>query len=312
MLLLAAHPSALGVACQALCSIGERPKGSYAENSVRNMAAAPSCRSAASSSFERNRACLVSHVSWDLHVLTCFSQLVGRVHAGLSMPDLPSKTVLREFAILAERSVGVRQLKGRPKNFRWSTTDWDSRQRQLAQWAEDDLEQEIDRLFSQLRSRFELKRRDITVTGPHLGTASLATPSLDIEISLLADADDAETATWRWAITRIREPEVLTSHSLDGLLDIPPNKIAIELDLPLDLEAIIDYIEDHPESELAVDYDRNATWCEVSLPNSPLLVRIDDESIVAASRSSLAIDQLLAAWVDFQRRFSAALPVDGA
>ncbi len=218
-----------------------------------------------------------------------------------------------EFSIFAVRRALITSLQGyRPSHFAADRAA--DRQRYLAQIGHRDLEQELDGLFVCLREKFGFRRRQLQVGGPADGCGLIATPDFDLEITLLPDPDNGRGCLWRRTVSSIRQRHLMMDERLQSLLQPAASGLQISMRDDFDPERLIDLVEECCPSGLVVDYDRTATWCELSIPDLPVRVRIDAGLITVTGRNPVSPAELVAGYAAFQTRFAALLPrwTDGA
>ena len=227
----------------------------------------------------------------------------------MTNPPAPDSGIPADLIVFSQRSVPVRQLSGYRKTH-FSAGNSPARQRYLGQIGHQDLENGLDAVFEWLRQQLGCRRVDLNIVGPESGAGLATTPYFDVELCLQPGEDD--TRCWyRIMISAIRRTELLTGTQLDGLLQLFGPAIsglqltpASEIDVP----RLIDHVESQEAAGWQVDYDREATWCDLHLRESALQVRIRSERIVVVGAGPAPVAELVRAWADFQRHFAALIP----
>lgn len=216
--------------------------------------------------------------------------------------------VTREFSIVAEKHQAIRNLPGCRKTHTIPVDDNAALSRYLLSITGAELDKQVDLLFSRLRQKSGMRRKDIAVSGPSDGSCVLSTPDFDIEVGISANFREPGQCTWRWAISNIRDIRMLIDDRLESLFDVPVSVLLIPITDRIDLALLIDYVEDINGSTLSIDYDRDVNWCEIAFGEIPLCVRIDRSQILARHRSPCTPRELLMAYAQFQKRFTSLLP----
>lgn len=219
-----------------------------------------------------------------------------------------SRTVSRTnidqaISFVSRQGLDVKALSGFQKHHRVPTGDDDARLRYIAGIAHDDIDANLSKTFSKLKSAFGFKRREISVEGPVDGSGSIVTPYFSYHIDLLLDEDSESRIVWRRSIKSIKNHEQVFSsefHSVFG-----ESFDFLEWDLPesLNLEAIIDHVEDAEAKDVGIDYDKDVTWCEISMPALLTVMRIDSDSMTVTRKSASRPEELLQSFWELQKRF---------
>lgn len=224
------------------------------------------------------------------------------------MSNTPSQNVSREFSIVAEKRQSIRSLPSYKKSHSIPDYDDSALTRFLVTITAAELDEQIDLLFSRLREKSGMRRKEIVVSGPSEGFCVLNTPAFDVEVGVSANIQDQGYCTWRWAISNIRDTRLLVDDRLQSLFDVPVSVLLIPLHDRIDLELLIDHVEDLDESSVSIDYDREINWCEIAFREIPLRVRIDGSQILARHNTPCTPRELLMAYAEFQKRFTKLLP----
>ena len=83
----------------------------------------------------------------------------------------------------------------------------------------------------------------------------------------------------------------------------------MEVSVPdgLDVEAIVDCVEEADPDTVKIDYDKDVTWCEITLADSAAKVRVTSEAIRVSSRGEITPAELIEAYAEVQARFLQSL-----
>ena len=222
-------------------------------------------------------------------------------HDNITLSDAADKV-----SFFGTRRQPVAALAGFRKHHRIPTGDDSTRLRYLAEIANSDVDQDLDELFQQIRSAFGLKRKELQVSGPIDASGSIHTPLFDYRIDLLLDADE-KSVLWRRWVGDFQGLECVFRPEFDRLFGERLDTMQIDLTVPLDVEAIIDHVESLPDTGCALDYDRDATWCQIKLADSPVVMRIAGAQISIQGSSELTPAEVAVCYNDLQRRFLEAV-----
>jgi len=172
---------------------------------------------------------------------------------------------LDNVTLVREQRSRVRDLKGYRKTHRVPTEVTDHANSFVARIATEDLSDDLEARFAAFRKLLKFKRLDLQVQEPEGGTGMIVTPWFDYQISASLAPDEASEVLWRRQINAFRRPQELFSpalslvfgHLFDTVELIPPSAI--------DLAELIDRIEERNIATISLEYDRNTTWCQISL-----------------------------------------------
>jgi hypothetical protein len=215
-----------------------------------------------------------------------------------------------EVQLVSETITPIKELKGFTKGGRVPTSTSPGDVRYVTQLAKGDIDADLDKRFSALRSGFGLKRKELQVAEPEEGVGVITTPSFNYEISLTLDDERPGKVTWRRCVGGITDPSVLSSDAFGEVFGAEFSTLEVTVPGGLDVEAIVDCVEDADPSTVKIDYDKDVTWCEIELADSPTRVNVTAEAIQVSSRSETSPAELIEAYVEVQARFLQSLGLE--
>ena len=201
----------------------------------------------------------------------------------------------------------IKTLPGFQKHHRIPQGDDESRYRFLGKIGAEEIAKDLDSVFHKLRSAFGFKRRELTVMDPIEGSGMIGTPGFDYRIELLLDLDSTEHVVWRRSVNRLQQPDLLFSDSFHSVFGDTLAELNIELTESLDIASIIDHVEDLGGDECSVEYDRDATWCEIRSVDSRSKLRIDGTGISVNGHDRLGPAELFQCYWQLQKQFLATI-----
>lgn len=225
--------------------------------------------------------------------------------------DGKNNSGISEVRLLHETIQSFKNLNGFQKHHRVPQNDSVSDRQFLAELTAADLDADLQKTFSNLRSGFGFKRKELTVTGPVDGSGVIETPFFTYEINVLLCEDDVSQVAWRSAISQIRVPDHIFSDSFQKTFGNRFSIMEVSTSEPLNIEAIIDHVEEAELDSVSVNYDKDATWCEIRVAEAQASVNVRDTSIRINSLVDGSPRQLLETFLDFQQQFLASLDCGG-
>ena len=138
--------------------------------------------------------------------------------------------------------------------------------------------EDLDQVFSNLRAAFRFKRTEIESTDWEDGSGSITTPYFRYVSAVTQNPDAPDEVVWQRDVSLISDVEqILTDEfvtafgQLFDTVEFTPND-------PIDLEQIVDRIEAIEDDRVWIEYDRQLTFCEVTLEGCTERIRITRES----------------------------------
>lgn len=227
-------------------------------------------------------------------------------HPHNELPE-PSQRLTRminesEIRLLSERKVPVKSLGGYQKHYRLPDKDVLS-DKFLAEWAEADLNKELDEAFAKLRSGFGFKRKELTATDPLENCGEVSTPGFTYEVSVTTIEDEPANVLWRRAISRITDAESVTSPEFDETFGKQFNILELILEEPVDVESVIDEVEDIEDPSVKVDYEKDASWCRIDFPGRKESIHVEAGRIQVHARREISAAELIESFLSAHSRF---------
>ncbi|MEQ9409080.1 MAG: hypothetical protein RIK87_15195 [Fuerstiella sp.] len=186
---------------------------------------------------------------------------------------------IREVALVREQRQRVRDLSGFRSSHKVPAETSERTQAFVGRIADSDISDDLDARFSEFRRHFGFKRRDLRVSEPENGTGAIATPWFEYRVTVTQATDDSSEAVWRRQVSDFRQPEPLLSSEFATAFGKLFDTVEFEPPEPLDIEDFIDRLEARHDPALSLDYDRTATWCQLTSSDIPGLLNICSDRI---------------------------------
>jgi len=138
----------------------------------------------------------------------------------------------------------------------------------LAELAADELTQDLDDVFRSLKRAFTFKRRDVEARDPIGGAGLIITPYFNYSVCVELNPDDLREVIWTRTVDAIVQPERLSAPEADSVFGNTFDTIEYTFKEEVDLEAFIDAVELAELPGLDIEYDREATYCNLALPGA--------------------------------------------
>jgi hypothetical protein len=171
-----------------------------------------------------------------------------------------------------------------------------------------EIENDFDARFSALRNGFGFKRRELTVNEPYEGAGSIETPFFKYEFRIGFADDNPGRVQLQRTIQNIEEPNQILNPIFVEVFGNQFTSLELRFQERLNLEAIVDKIEDLDSEELAVDYDKELTWCQIRFADGSPAVRLGGNGLtISSSLSNTRPADLLSMLATVQQQISQVL-----
>jgi hypothetical protein len=206
---------------------------------------------------------------------------------------IDGNAVFRRVSFVGETASRVKSLSGWKKTH--SAPDGASARDQayVAGIAAGELKKDLDAVYDALKQAFGFKRRELEVAEPADGTGTIVTPFFSYSISVSLDADDPTEVVWTRTVDNISEPRQIACEAFAEVFDGKFRKLQFALPSRVDVEDCIDAIEDAEIAGLGVDYDREATYCELRFADAVGAIRITAETLAITEKHAAKVGRLL-------------------
>ena len=187
--------------------------------------------------------------------------------------------------LVRQQAGRIRDLKGFRKGHQIPSDVSEHTQSFVGRIAEDDLRLDLDERFDEFRRLLKFRRVEILVTDPASGVGQISTPWFDYHVSVIHDADDAAAVIWRRQLSEFRQIDKLDSAELASVFGSTFDTVELSPPVAIDIAALIDQIEDEADDRVSLNYDRQATWCSVSIRGISGEMRFTSDRIASGDSS---------------------------
>lgn len=204
--------------------------------------------------------------------------------AGLS--ETSRTQPIGSIALVSQKAGRVCDLAGfRKKNHQVPTEVSDYTRAFVTKISDAELAEDLDVQFAEFRRHFRFRRAEMEVQDPGDGCAAILTPWFEYRISISQDDEDPAVYVFKRQVNKIVGPEELLSDEFAKVFGDVFNSIEVSPPATINMEEFIDSMEDLDKHTLSIDFDRTATWCQLSI------VRVPGELLVETDQISLVLDQ---------------------
>jgi hypothetical protein len=157
----------------------------------------------------------------------------------------------------------------------------------VARCAAEELKKDLDDVFAKLKEAFGFTRRELSAAEANDGAGSITTPHFNYSVTVALNPEQLEEVIWTRTVDAIKTPSAIASPAFAAVFDGVFNTLAFKLPSKVSVEDFIDEVEAAKIPELKIKYDRDATFCELQLPDatSAITLRPQTLSIVHKQRT---------------------------
>ncbi len=208
---------------------------------------------------------------------------------------------ISNVALVRELRHRVRDLSGfQKKNHKVPTDINDRTQSFVGRCAYQEISDDLDARFSEFRKHLKFKRVDLKVSEPDNGCGLISTPYFDYRVTVTQSEDDATETVWRQQVSDFRGPEALLSSEFATVFGSLFDTVEFEPPEPIDMERFIDHMESQQDGEIEIEFDRTATWCELTTNSIPGQLTVTSERISLTTNQPDLPARLLEAFFEFR------------
>lgn len=209
--------------------------------------------------------------------------------------------LIAKISFINQSRVKLKSLSGWKKNDRIPDRAGDFTQTLVARCAAEELKKDLDEMFAKLKEAFGFTRRELTAAEPNDGTGTITTPHFNYSITVASNPEQLEEVIWTRTVDAIKTPAQISSPEFATVFDGVFNTLSFELPSKISVEDFIDEVEAAKISELKIKYDREATFCELQLPEATGLVTLRPETLSIVHKQRTETQTLLRSF-DLVRR----------
>ena len=213
----------------------------------------------------------------------------------------PTESQLKKARLFSERHLSIRRLSGFKSGHRVPDRVTGSTEGFVIDISEKELNEEFDGVFSNLKSEFKFKRRDIDIDYSE-GSISAITPYFDYEVSISQNQEDPGMAVLLRQISNIREPGALFSEEFERVFKKAFDTLEFTFHKRVDLSDLVDRLEEIDDSRIDIDYDKDLLWCSIQIEGLSSIITITDNSISIEEQSKKSPQHLIDAFFEVQKQ----------
>jgi len=194
---------------------------------------------------------------------------------------------LTHVKIFQQQWQPLKQLSGYRKGSKLPDSVSASSNKFVASMAEDEINEDMQEALDLLRANFKFKRRELEIDGPSDGAGSITTPYFTYQIGIGLDPERITHACWTRELNHIHDPQKLITDAFDECFGAANWILEMPVKDPMDIADVIDNIEDAENDAIEINYDKDATWCDVNIQGVLGTLRVTPSAFVISPPSSI-------------------------
>ncbi len=186
---------------------------------------------------------------------------------------------VRKLSFSVQEQESLTRLSGWKKSHRVPDRYTDSTRSFASSCASKDLEEDLDSVFEGLKKAFAFARRDIVVSQPGDGTGTIITPYFNYSVHVELNADDLDEVIWTRTVDSIKAPEQISTDAFAEVFDDVFDTLEFSLPQWIKIEDFIDAVEAAKNPDVTLDYDRDATYCDIHISGANGKLRLSSNQL---------------------------------
>lgn len=166
----------------------------------------------------------------------------------------------------------------------------------VASCAADELKGDLDTAYSKLKRAFGFTRRELQAADPEDGTGTIITPHFNYSVTVALNPDELDEVLWTRTVDSIKTPAQVASPAFAEVFDGVFDTLEFLLPKAVIIEDFIDAVEAAKIPGVKLDYDREATYCELRLAGTVGTITLRAGSLSIVHDLPAATQQLLASF----------------
>ena len=203
--------------------------------------------------------------------------MVGAMNEDVVLADLGSilqerhdkasggNNYMRRLIFTANEEKRLTSLSGWRKTYRIPDRYTEATRTFVSGCATDELKNDLDSVFDALKKAFKFGRRDLEVSQLGDGTGTIITPYFNYLVHVELNADDLNEVIWTRTVDSIVAPEQISTEAFAKVFDDVFDTLELSLPTKVQIEAFIDAVEAARIPDISLDYDRDATYCDIQI-----------------------------------------------
>jgi hypothetical protein len=213
---------------------------------------------------------------------------------------------MRRLGFTAKVDQRLTSLSGWRKTYRIPDRYTDSTQSFVSNCASDELKKDLDSVFEALKRAFKFGRRDLVVSQPEDGTGSIITPYFNYSVHIELNADDLGEVIWIRTVDSIVAPEQISTAAFSEVFDGVFDTLELSLPTKVQIEDFIDAVEAARITDVSLDYDRDATYCDIQIAGAKGILRLSPGQLSlshsAPTKTAKLIESFVTTWNLIQKQ----------
>ncbi|PHR87702.1 MAG: hypothetical protein COA78_36950 [Blastopirellula sp.] len=209
-----------------------------------------------------------------------------------------------QFALTGKKYEKVKSLTGYRKSVRIPEQITSGYETMIASMGVEQISEDLEEVRTALRTGFKFKRKELTVSDTGDGTGTIVTPFFNYSITVSCNPENPAEAIWLRQVDEISDADQIFSDAFADAFGQMFDTVELSPPAPIEIEALIDRIEELEIDRIELDYDHQATWCQIQLPEFQGQVHVTSDNFSVIQKGSKSTKALLASLLDVQNIFN--------
>ena len=161
--------------------------------------------------------------------------------------------------------------------------------------AEGEIQNEMKEVFDSIKENLKYKRREVTTE-----SGRIITPDFEYAVYAMQSEDDPTEALIIEELVNVK-PSIVQKSEFNEVFDGRFSQVVFQFETEVDVAALIDQLEEPDRKDIELDYDHTATWCELSIDNSELSLRMEPGELTVISKRRQSPRELIESFFEMQK-----------
>jgi len=186
----------------------------------------------------------------------------------------------------------IRRLSGFRKGHRIPEDHFDAVHEFVRKIGQDEVKQQAETIHAAMRSVFSYKRKQLEYVCED-GVAAIKTPDFDVNLSIMQDEHNPADYALRTEITAFRNPEIVFDSGFCGIFNPYCDRMVVQFEKSVDLEAKIDAIEEKSTLRPFLDYEPDCSGFTLTIPQPNIRFQVSPHQMCITLPGTRDLRQLI-------------------
>jgi len=161
--------------------------------------------------------------------------------------------------------------------------------------AKAEVDEEMKKVFDAIKEKLKYKRRQMVAEA-----GRIITPDFEYFVYATQNESDPTEALIIEELLNIK-PAILQKPEFNEVFDARFSEVVFQFAKKVDVKALIDKVEEADRKDVELKYDHTAKWCELSVENAELTIRMEPDELTVISERRQSPRELIESFFEMQK-----------